>query len=59
VGRALSRTGGGRGEIPGLLHRLNLCQAARFRTADGRAIELRVEPRERAVRCLELPTEQG
>jgi hypothetical protein len=40
-------------DVPGLLHRLNLCQTARCRTADGRTIRLRVEPKERKVRCEE------
>jgi hypothetical protein len=45
-------------EVPALLHRLNLCQSAFCPTVGGRTIELRVEPRERAVRCRELPAEQ-
>jgi len=58
-GRALWRHWGvAEAEVPGLLHRLNLCQSALCRTADGRAVELRVEPRERAVRCRELPAGQ-
>jgi hypothetical protein len=46
-------------DVSGRLHRLNLCQSAFCRTADGRAIELRVEPKERAVRCQEQPAEPG
>jgi hypothetical protein len=40
-------------EIPGLLHRMDLCQSVVCRNADGRTIRLRVEPNERAVRCQE------
>jgi hypothetical protein len=59
-GRALSQHWGvPAAEVPELLHRLNLCQAAWCRTADGRVVELRVEPRERAVRCRELPQSKG
>jgi hypothetical protein len=58
-GRALARDWHvDENEVPGLLHRFNLCQSAQCRTIDGRAVELRVEPRERAVRCLELPAGQ-
>jgi hypothetical protein len=42
-------------EIPGLLHRLNLCQSALCRTADGLNLRLRIEPKERTVRCEEEP----
>jgi hypothetical protein len=38
-------------EVPGLLHQLNLCQSVLCRTGDGRTIRLRIEPKERAVRC--------
>jgi hypothetical protein len=41
------------GEIPGLLHQLNLCQSVLCRNADGHRIRLRVEPKERTVRCQE------
>jgi hypothetical protein len=44
-------------DIPGLLHRLNLCQSALFRNADGLTIRLRVEPRTRTVRCEEQKEE--
>jgi hypothetical protein len=44
-------------EIPGLLHRLNLCQSVLCRNADGRTIRLRVEPKERTVRCEEAAEE--
>jgi hypothetical protein len=40
-------------EIPGLLHRLNLCQSVLYRTAVGPTIRLWVEPKVRAVRCEE------
>jgi hypothetical protein len=46
-------------EVPGLLHRLNLCQSVVCETADGRTVELRVEPKQRAVRCRELPAGQA
>jgi hypothetical protein len=38
-------------EVPGLLHQLNLCQSVVCRTGDGLTIRLRVEPKERTVRC--------
>jgi hypothetical protein len=38
-------------DVPDLLHRLNLCQAARQRAADGRTVCLRVEPHAHVVRC--------
>jgi hypothetical protein len=58
-GRALPRHWGvPAAEVPELLHRLNLCQSASCRTADGGTVELRVEPKERAVRCRELPAGQ-
>jgi hypothetical protein len=38
------------GEIPGLLHQLNLCQSVVCTTRDGRRIRLRIEPRTRTVR---------
>jgi hypothetical protein len=41
-------------EIPALLHRLNLCQSVLCRNAEGRTIRLRVEPKERTVRCEEV-----
>jgi hypothetical protein len=40
-------------KVPGLLHRLNLCQSVLCRNAEGRTIRLRIEPRERTVRCEE------
>jgi hypothetical protein len=45
-------------DVPGLLHQLNLCQSALYRTADGRTIRLRIEPRERTVRCEEQAAEE-
>ncbi|HYT90687.1 MAG TPA: hypothetical protein VEL76_18410 [Gemmataceae bacterium] len=45
-------------EIPGLLHRLNLCQSVLCRTPDGRTIRLRIDPKERAVRCEEQSEEE-
>jgi hypothetical protein len=47
-----------RGEIPGLLHRLNVCQAAACRTADGLTIRLRIEPKEQRVFCEEAEPEE-
>ena len=44
-------------EVPGLLHQLNLCQSVLCRNADGRTIRLRIEPKERTVRCEEQPPE--
>jgi hypothetical protein len=44
-------------DVPELLHSLNLCQSALCRTADGRTIQVRVEPKERTVRCQEQPAE--
>lgn len=41
-------------EIPQLLHRLNVCQAATCRTADGLTVRLRIEPKERKVLCQEV-----
>jgi hypothetical protein len=38
-------------EIPALLHQLNLCQSASWRTTDGRTIRLGIDPKERTVRC--------
>ena len=38
-------------KIPDFLHRLNLCQSARCQNADGRTICLRIDPKERVVRC--------
>jgi hypothetical protein len=46
-------------EVPGLLHQLNLCQSAQCRTADGRTIRLRIEPKERTVRCEEQAAEEA
>jgi hypothetical protein len=43
--------------VPGLLHRLKLCQSALCRTAGGMTIRLRIEPRERTVRCEDQPAE--
>jgi hypothetical protein len=40
-------------DVPALLHRLNLCQSALWRNAEGQAIRLRVEPKARTVRCEE------
>jgi hypothetical protein len=42
-------------EIPALLHRLNLCQSALCRTADGLTIRMRIEPKERTAWCEEEP----
>jgi hypothetical protein len=57
-GRALSTDWGvDEKEIPGLLHQLNLCQSVLCRNADGRTILLRVEPKERTVRCEEAEEE--
>ena len=51
-GRTLSRDWHvGEEEIPGLLHQLNLCQSASWRTTDGRTIRLGIDPKERTVRC--------
>jgi hypothetical protein len=44
-------------EVPVLLHRLNLCQSVLWRNADGRTISLRIEPKERTVRCQEQSAE--
>lgn len=50
-GRALSRDWQvDEDEIPGFLHRLNLCQSALCRTADGRTIRLGIDAKERTVR---------
>ena len=38
-------------KIPGLLHQLNLCQSVSCRTTEGLTIRLRIEPKERTVRC--------
>ncbi len=46
-------------EVPALLHRLNLCQSVLCRTADGLTIRLRIEPKERAVRCEEQRESEG
>jgi hypothetical protein len=57
-GRALSEDWGvAEEEILELLYRLNLCQSALCRNADGRTIRLRIEPKERTVRCEEQPAE--
>ena len=45
------------GEVPGLLHQLNLCQSVLCQNADGRTIRLRIEPKERTVRCEEVSAE--
>jgi hypothetical protein len=45
-------------EIPGLLHQLNLCQSVLCRNADGLTIRLRIEPKERIVRCEEHAGEE-
>jgi hypothetical protein len=58
-GRALGEWGVAAEEVPGLLHRLNLPQAAVCRTGDGRTIRLRVEPKTRTVRCEECGGEEG
>jgi hypothetical protein len=46
-------------EVPGLLHRLNLCQTARCRNGDGKVIRMRVEPNARTVSCQEEPEAEG
>jgi hypothetical protein len=43
----------GEEDVPGLLHMLNLCQSVVFRNAAGQTVRMRVEPRERTVRCEE------
>jgi hypothetical protein len=44
--------------VPGLLHRLNLCQSVLCRNAEGRSICLRIEPKERTLQCAEVPEEE-
>jgi hypothetical protein len=43
------------GDVPGLLHRLNLCQVAECVTVAGGTLRLRVEPKGRTVRCEDRP----
>ena len=40
-------------EIPGLLHQLNLCQSVTCETTNGLVVRLRIEPKDRSVRCEE------
>jgi hypothetical protein len=46
-------------EVAGLLHRLNLCQFVLCRTIDGRTVRLRIEPKERTLRCEEAKAEEA
>jgi hypothetical protein len=41
-------------DIPDLSHRLNLCQSALYRQADGRRLRIWIEPKERVVQCQQV-----
>jgi hypothetical protein len=58
-GLALARDWGvGEDEIPGILHRLNLCQSVVCRTGDNRALRLWIEAKAQAVRWQEQVGEE-
>jgi hypothetical protein len=44
-------------ETLALLHRLNLCQSALYRLADGRTIRISIDAKERSVQCQEVTGE--